>query len=888
MKTKTLRTLLASLLLPLFTGPARASIAYGSINNFDTVNDTGHECHGFEIELDDCHSTDITYTYNYNHYGVPKLTEDNSVPGHPKCIIRWESKKNADGSWAAYTAIPAGPISATNGHMFTNPAVNFGGEHFGVGYRVQPTAVLYNWLIDNGAGALTKGGAVQVSTPTFTYYPPVAVGNPVPAQVQAVIAPPPPPVPPPLQFGDAVWVKEIKTRTHNVNKVKLRELVSDDPVNPNDKNWKNGEPDEVEVEWRILQKNNGLADGGVNNQVPAAAEDLPGGNEVVTRRYEFFKYAGPLDAETGEAMGDLVGPDGIHGSGTVTYADHFSLATFEWVTVTVDMATETVVGDFTGAQMAAVDVDAAVGLIEHVSEGKQNTAYTARTVVVQGSLPFTATRTGSLPTGMAFNTTTGVLSGTPTASGQFNFQVTATDGVNPSVSKNYTLAVAAPGVALAPASLLDTVASPAGSGTTMGDGSFVPGANVTVNATANAGFRFVNWTDNGAVVSNTPGFTLTLDVNHSLVANFAPTVMPRTITLSAQPVAGGLVNGGGTVDDGTSVTVEAVAAPGFAFVNWTEAAAVVSAAASYTFTAAADRALIANFIPAGDLRTVTTVAAPLAGGATSGGGSFPIGTSITVSAVPAVGYKFKRWLEGTSNRSTSANYTFTVDRNVALSAKFVVAALINTSAVPANAGATSGGGLFEDGDNVTVTATPVAGATFVNWTENGVEIAATTSFTFKARPETAPVRNLIANFTAPGFAITAGSGFPAGGNVTGSGNFLNGTLVTLTATPAARYLFTSWTANGVIVCTSPVYTFQATADSTLTANFQPIVDFVTVAGSGPKLSWPVSAGGWQLQENTDLSGPWITSGIPVTQAGDSSEALLPSDPPRCFFRLIHP
>lgn len=98
-----------------------AGAARASINNFDTVNGTGHECHGFEIE--DCHSTDITYTYNYNHYGVPKISEDNSVPAHPKCVIRWESEKNAGGTWAAYTAIPAGLISPTNGHMFTNPAV---------------------------------------------------------------------------------------------------------------------------------------------------------------------------------------------------------------------------------------------------------------------------------------------------------------------------------------------------------------------------------------------------------------------------------------------------------------------------------------------------------------------------------------------------------------------------------------------------------------------------------------------------------------------------------------------------------------------------------------------------------------------------------------------
>ena len=69
----------------LFAGlKARASIAYGSINNFDTVNDTGHLCHGFEIEIEDCRTTDITYTYNYNHYGVPRFEQDDTDPLHPK------------------------------------------------------------------------------------------------------------------------------------------------------------------------------------------------------------------------------------------------------------------------------------------------------------------------------------------------------------------------------------------------------------------------------------------------------------------------------------------------------------------------------------------------------------------------------------------------------------------------------------------------------------------------------------------------------------------------------------------------------------------------------------------------------------------------------------
>jgi len=161
---------------------AQASTAYGTVNNFDCVNDTGVEAHGFDIELDDVHSKDITYTYDYNHYGVPSIAEDTtSVPGHTKVLVHYAAAKTA-GGWSAYTAIPAGPIPPTQGHQFTNPSINFGGEHFGVGYYGAPTAVKYNWLIDDGAGNLVHGPPVYVATPTFVYNPPAAAA---PAFVQA-------------------------------------------------------------------------------------------------------------------------------------------------------------------------------------------------------------------------------------------------------------------------------------------------------------------------------------------------------------------------------------------------------------------------------------------------------------------------------------------------------------------------------------------------------------------------------------------------------------------------------------------------------------------------------------------------------------------------------
>lgn len=782
---------------------SKASIAYGSINNFDTVNDTGHVCHGFEIEIEDCHSTDISYTYDYNHYGTSVIRQDDSIPGHPKTIIRWASKKNPDGTWASHTAIPSGPIQPTDGHQFTNPAVNFGGEHFGVGYGVPVGAIRYHWLIDDGAGQLVSGGVVQVSTPVYTYYPAVAGG---PAQVQAVIAPPAPEAPEAKEFGIPVWVKEIRTTSHNSGEVKLRDLVSDDPADANEKNWKNGEPDEVEVEWQILQKDYGKADGGPNNEVPAAAEDLPGGDEVVTRRYEFYKYTGPLDTETGEAMGDVVGVDGLHGDGVKIVNG-----------IETDLSSVEVVGEFVGSQMAAVDVAAPVGLVDHVSEGRIHTPYAARRLVVEGVFGFVCMMEGALPSGMDFDVDTGILSGTPLESGTFSFSITATDGVDPGVAKNYTLLIADVGEELPPTRLVDTVVSPIDAGTTTGDGAYAPGAPVTVTASALPGFRFVNWTDNGKVVSTSESHVFTIDVNHSLIANFTVDLPRFAIDLTAAPAAAGITTGGGLADEGSSVTVTATAQPGYSFVNWTESGSPVSSAASFTFTATAARNLVANFITV-PIYQVNTSSSPAEAGDTSGGGSHTSGTSATVSATAHAGQVFWKWTSGSNTVSTSASYTFTVSSNRNLVANFVAAGISRSIAIAASplaGGTVTGGGAFLTGDQAVLSATPRPGYVFDSWREGNTLVSNSPVLRFTVVAN----RTLTARFNEAFEIHTVSSPAAGGATEMDSATYKTGENARATAIPADGFVFSNWTENGNIVSSDVDYTFDVAGNRSLVANF---------------------------------------------------------------------
>lgn len=60
------------------------------------------------------------------------------------------------------------------------------------------------------------------------------------------------------------------------------------------------------------------------------------------------------------------------------------------------------------------------------------------------------------------------------------------------------------------------------------------------------------------------------------------------------------------------------------------------------------------------------------GGTVSGGGSFEIGSSVTVVATPAAQYAFRAWVKNGTNQvvSTSASYTFTVNEQTDLIAQF--------------------------------------------------------------------------------------------------------------------------------------------------------------------------------------------------------------------------
>src|SRR3989339_417281 len=270
------------------------------------------------------------------------------------------------------------------------------------------------------------------------------------------------------------------------------------------------------------------------------------------------------------------------------------------------------------------------------------------------------------------------------------------------------------------------------------------------------------------------------------VWSFTTAALPTyTVTLSSNPLLGGIVaqSGTGTYSSGSSVTVTATPNAGFTFTSWKENGTVIPAAtASYTFTLSGNRILEANFTAVAPTQyTVTLSSNPLLGGIVvqSGTGTYNSGSSVTVAATPNAGFTFTNWTEnGTVIPAATASYTFTLSGNRILEANFTAVAptqyTVTLSANPLLGGAVtqSGTGTYNTGSNVTVRATPNAGFTFTNWTENGIAVSTNANYQFTIIQN----RTLVANFTAAAsqYTVAISSNPLVGGTTSGGGSFNSG------------------------------------------------------------------------------------------------------------------
>ncbi|TVP54345.1 MAG: hypothetical protein EA349_11695 [Halomonadaceae bacterium] len=215
-----------------------------------------------------------------------------------------------------------------------------------------------------------------------------------------------------------------------------------------------------------------------------------------------------------------------------------------------------------------------------------------------------------------------------------------------------------------------------------------------------------------------------------------------TITVSADPMEGGTVTGGGVQGADSRVTVSAVANDGFAFVQWSSEQVDGSSHASYTFTAREDTTLVASFEP--QAFTLLLEADPQVAGMPAGGGQRDFQEAVPLMPATTEGFAFSGWFNGDALLSEEEDFIFTMPaEDTTLTARYAIA--------NADVGEEGSGNIIvnndgqQGGGTVTYTAVPAEGFRFVDWRDSeGNLVSEDLDYTFT--PEEG--QNFTANFEA--------------------------------------------------------------------------------------------------------------------------------------------
>ena len=152
-------------------------------------------------------------------------------------------------------------------------------------------------------------------------------------------------------------------------------------------------------------------------------------------------------------------------------------------------------------------------------------------------------------------------------------------------------------------------------------------------------------------------------------------------------------------------------------------------------------------------------------------------------------------------------------------------------------GTVTGGGIYNIGDNVTVSATPASGYTFSKWVdENNVLVSVNNPYTFVAATDLS-LTAIFLDDAGTTYTITVQVNDSTMGTATGGGTYTAGEQVTLVATPNAGYNFVNWTQISSfgenVVGSDLTLIITVTGDKTFVANFE--------VGSGPVITDPTVA-----------------------------------------------
>ena len=326
--------------------------------------------------------------------------------------------------------------------------------------------------------------------------------------------------------------------------------------------------------------------------------------------------------------------------------------------------------------------------------GTTGTAYLQTVSASGGTGSFTfSVSAGALPAGLTLNPSSGVLSGTPTTAGPSSFTIRATDSGGSSGTRAYSIVIAAPAIAISPATL--------------------PGATVgvaysqTVSASGGTG-GFSYSLSAGALPAG-----LALNPSSGVISGTPTTAGPSSFTIRATDSGGTSATRAYSVTTNAAIVVSPAGLPaGTVGISYSQSITATGGTGSYTF------AVSSGTLPAG----LSLSGTGLLAGTPSAAGS----ASFTIMATDGSGVTASRPYTVTINPAIAVNPSVLAGATVAAAYSQMIAATggsgtftysVSAGSLPAglalnaSTGALTGTPTTAGSSGFTITATDGNGAT---------------------------------------------------------------------------------------------------------------------------------------------------------------------------------
>jgi uncharacterized repeat protein (TIGR02543 family) len=350
---------------------------------------------------------------------------------------------------------------------------------------------------------------------------------------------------------------------------------------------------------------------------------------------------------------------------------------------------------------------------------------------------------------------------------------------------------------------------------------YLDGASVQLTATAAVGYHFVNWS--GDASGSTNPINVAMDADHNVTANFAL----DTHTLAVATAGNGTVGKSPdqpAYDFGTVVQLTATPAVGWHFVGWSGDASGSTNPLDVTMDA--DKNITATFAIDTHTLSVATVGSGTVGKSPDQP-DYDFGSVVQLTATPAANWHFVNWSGDASGSTNPLDVTMNGDKNITATFAIDTHTLSVATVGSGTVGKSPDQPDYDFGTVVQLTATPAVGWHFVGW--SGDASGSTNPLDVTMNGD----KSITATFAIDTHTLavaTTGSGAVAKSPNQPDYDF--GTVVQLTATPAANWHFVNWSGDASGSANPLDVTMDA--DKSITAHFGIDMHALTVntVGSG--------------------------------------------------------